>query len=62
MIGLIAAVDTAPMALCVSGSGVLPIDGMTAMYLLMSLLHLSPWLELAGRRARPQPTTEGDRP
>ena len=36
-------------------SGLLPIDGMTAMYLLMSLFHLPPWLKLAsgapGRRA-----------
>jgi hypothetical protein len=28
----------------------LPTDGMTAMYLLMSLFHLSPWLKLASDR------------
>jgi hypothetical protein len=38
------------MALCAPGAGVLPIDGMTAMYLLMSLFHLPPWLKLAPRR------------
>ncbi|HEX3346794.1 MAG TPA: hypothetical protein VHS58_01675, partial [Acetobacteraceae bacterium] len=40
----IAANDASPMTLCSSGSSVPPIDGMTAMYLLMSLFHLSPWL------------------
>jgi hypothetical protein len=38
------------MALCAPVSGVLPIDSMTAMYLLMSLFHLPPWLTLARRR------------
>jgi hypothetical protein len=33
--------------ICSPGSGILPIGGMTAMYLLMSLFHLSPWLRLA---------------
>jgi hypothetical protein len=42
------AVNEAPlMALCPSGSHLLPIDGMTAMYGLMSLFHLPPWLKLA---------------
>jgi hypothetical protein len=51
----IAANDAPPIALCSSGRGILPIDGMTAMYLLMSLFHLSPWLKLASGRpwARP---------
>lgn len=35
------------MAFCAPGAGILPIDGMTAMYLLMSLFHLPPWLRLA---------------
>jgi hypothetical protein len=43
----IAATDAPSIALCSSGSSILPIDGMTAMYLLMSLFHLSPWLKLA---------------
>ena len=52
----IAANDAPPIALCSAGSSVLPIDGMTAMYLLMSLFHLSPWLKLAsGRPASAQP-------
>jgi hypothetical protein len=34
-----------PIALC--SPSVLPIDGMTTMYGLMSLFHLSPWLKLA---------------
>jgi hypothetical protein len=37
------------IALCAPGAGFLPIDGMTAMYLLMSLFHLPPWLRLARR-------------
>jgi hypothetical protein len=40
----IAASNASPMALCASRSG---IDSMAAMYLLMSLFHLSPWLKLA---------------
>jgi hypothetical protein len=52
----IAANDAPPMAFCAPGSSILPIDGMTAMYLLMSLFHLSPWLKLAsGRPASGQP-------
>ena len=36
-------------ALCGPGASGLPIDGMTAMYLLMSLFHLPPWLTLVLR-------------
>ncbi len=51
-----AANDAPRMAFCSAGSGLLPIGGMTAMYLLMSLFHLSPWLKLAsGRPASRQP-------
>ncbi len=46
----IAAIDAPPIALCSAGPGILPTDGMTAMYLLMSLFHLSPWLKLASGR------------
>jgi hypothetical protein len=46
----IAANDAPRVALCSSGSSLLPIDGMTAMYLLMGLFHLSPWLKLASGR------------
>ena len=46
----IAANDTHPVALCTAGSSLLPIHDMTAMYLLMSLFHLSPWLGLASGR------------
>ena len=46
----IATNDAHPIALCSSGSSILPIDGMTAMYLLMSLFHLSPWLKHASGR------------
>ena len=46
---LVAAPDAPPLALCAAGTTLLPVDGMTAMYLLMSLFHLPPWLTLAGR-------------
>jgi hypothetical protein len=46
----IAANHAPPIAFCSSGSSIPPIDGMTAMYLLMSLFHLSPWLRLASAR------------
>jgi hypothetical protein len=42
--------DSPQMAFCSSSASILPIDGMTAMYLLMSLFHLSPWLKLASGR------------
>ncbi|HVY14905.1 MAG TPA: hypothetical protein VHB27_06745 [Rhodopila sp.] len=42
----IAAKDASPMPFCASGSS-LPIDGMAAMYALMSFFHLPPWLKLA---------------
>jgi hypothetical protein len=48
----IAAHDAPAMALCSAGSGVLPVGGMTAMYLLMSVFHLSPWLKLVPGRPR----------
>ncbi len=51
----IAANDAPSMAFCSFGSSILPIDGMTAMYLLMSVFHLSPWLKLAS--GRPQTHT-----
>jgi hypothetical protein len=44
--------DVASMAFCSSGLSISPIGGMTAMYVLMSLFHLSPWLELASSRPR----------
>jgi hypothetical protein len=43
----IAATGAPRMALCSSTSAMLPIDGMTWMYVLMSLFHVSPWLKLA---------------
>jgi len=46
---LITARDAPAAALCSMEPG-MPIAGMTAMYLLMSLFHLSPWLNLARRR------------
>jgi hypothetical protein len=50
LMALIAATDPPPLALCASGAGLLPIDGMIVMYLLMSLFHLPPWLRLVRRR------------
>jgi hypothetical protein len=46
----IAANDAPPIAFCSRGSSILPIEGMTAMYVLMSLFRLSPWLKLASGR------------
>ncbi|RJE89251.1 hypothetical protein [Paracoccus onubensis] len=37
-------------ALCLSDPGMLPMNGMTTMYLLMSLFHLPPWLRLMSGR------------
>ena len=50
------------MALCAPGAGVPPVDGMTAIYLLMGLFHLPPWLRLARRWSGSRPTIEEDRP
>lgn len=49
LMALVSAADAPPLALCAAGATLLPVDGMTAMYLLMSLFHLPPWLRLAGR-------------
>ena len=45
----IAACHSPSIALCSAGSRSLPVDGMTMMYVLMSVFHLSPWLRLACR-------------
>jgi len=50
LMALLAARGAAPMC---AAAGFLPLDGMTAMYLLMSLFHLPPWVRLASR-ARPR--------
>ena len=49
LMGWLSAVDAQELAFCASAPSFLPIDGMTAMYLLMSLFHASPWLKLARR-------------
>jgi hypothetical protein len=41
----IAANDGPAHAVCSAGPGNLPIGGMSAMYLLMSVFHLTPWLK-----------------
>jgi hypothetical protein len=50
LMACIAANHAPPSAFCSSGSNMLPIDSMTAMYVLMCLFHLSPWLKLASAR------------
>jgi hypothetical protein len=50
LLALMAANHAPPIALCSLGSSILPIDGMTTMYVLMSLFHLSPWLKFASGR------------
>jgi hypothetical protein len=52
VMALIAANDATGITFCSLGQHMLPIDGMTEMYLLMSLFHLSPWLKLASSRPR----------
>lgn len=49
LMALIATVDARPLGLCAAGTRMLPIDSMTAMYVLMSLFHLPRWLDLARR-------------
>ena len=49
LMGRLTAIDAPEMPFCASAAGFLPIDGMAAMYLLMSLFHASPWLRLARR-------------
>lgn len=39
--------DMSPFPFCSSGPHILPVDGMTLMYLLMGVFHLSPWTRLA---------------
>ena len=48
--------NTPPSMMGASPSGGLPIGGMSWMYILMCLFHLSPWLKLAAARSR-QSTT-----
>ncbi len=42
VMALLSALPGAPDMICASAS---PLTGMTAMYLLMSVFHLSPWLK-----------------
>jgi len=46
------AANHAPTALCSPGWSMLPADSMAAMYLLMSLFHLSRWLKPGFGRPR----------
>jgi hypothetical protein len=60
----LAAGDIPPMPLCGAGAGMAGLGGMTGMYLLMSLFHASPWLQLAAgclrRLTDPAAQTGGD--
>ena len=49
---LLAAGDASTAPLCAPVPGHSPLGGMAAMYLLMSLIHLPPWLRLASRFGR----------
>ena len=42
----------APDMTCMALQDASPLSGMTAMYLLMSCFHLTPWLRLIGGRGR----------
>lgn len=48
VMALISGTDAPPLSMCAAGATVLPVDGMTAMYLLMTLFHLPPWLARRG--------------
>lgn len=48
----ITANDPGAAALCSAAGGMAPISGMPAMYVLMSLFHLPPWLKLRVPGAR----------
>lgn len=50
VMALVSATGAEPAPLCSVATGGLPIDGMTAMYLLMSLFHLPAWLRIAAAR------------
>ncbi|MCX2721751.1 hypothetical protein [Roseibium salinum] len=62
--------DASQLHICSPASDILPIDGMTWMYLLMSLFHATPWLKLAFAHPRQfkypttqtEPQTQGDQP
>jgi hypothetical protein len=52
LMAAVAANDYASGVFCSLNRSPFPVNGMAAMYLLMSFFHLSPWLKLAaGRRA-----------
>lgn len=48
---LLTAVAGGPADICSAASGLGPLAGMPAMYMLMGVFHLGPWLRLASRRA-----------
>lgn len=60
----ISAVGSPGMTMCSAASAFVPIDDMALMYLLMSLFHVSPWLQLLSARSQRRNTTvaqtEGD--
>jgi hypothetical protein len=60
----LSSIDPAQNMVCSPASGVLPLDGMTSMYLLMSLFHLPPWLKIASahlrQSTRPTSNSEGN--
>ncbi len=46
LMAALSAIQTPRMPICSSFPGLLPIDGMTLMYLLMGVFHAAPWLRL----------------
>jgi len=44
--------DGTPDMLCAAGHGTAMLGGMSEMYLLMSAVHLAPWLKLIARHGR----------
>lgn len=60
----ISAVGSPDMTMCSAASTFAPVNEMALMYGLMSLFHLSPWLQLLSARSRhrnaPITQTEGD--
>lgn len=58
----ISAVNSPGMTMCTAASVFVPINDMALMYVLMSLFHLSPWMNLIAARSRRANTHSSPKP